>query len=185
MARERKFTIRRPLMVIWAAIVLLSSLLVIAFIFSSEKSIKNPADAIVGTIVFTAIAILLWSITWLSSIKVESESLVIRNMFFITEVPWSQVQDVRLGNGLEIILRDGTELRSIQFGGSLMGALTGYPTYRKSAKRLQWALRDYSREKSNPALIAERSKRFSFPIVDFVFFFLLFAIPAFIRLATL
>lgn len=47
---------------------------------------------------------------------------------------------MRIDAGLTIYLRDSTTLRSVQFGSSLLGSFTGYPTHRGAERILREAL---------------------------------------------
>jgi PH (Pleckstrin Homology) domain-containing protein len=177
-----RFSVRRPLMVFFAVATLLASI-GIAAAFGSGGHRQDLGDAAVFSVILTVLAVLLWSITWRSAIRVEPEGLSVRNMFYVTRVPWSQIQDITLSDGLNISLRDGTVVKSIQFGGSVIGAMTGYPTYRKSVRKLQATLRAYRRLDLAPeeSAVVECSVRFLLPILDSTVFLLLFAIPAFVR----
>ena len=124
--------------------------------------------------------LIIWSVAWLSFIRVEPGGLVVRNMFYVHTIPWDQVSGIVLGDGLEILLADGEVVESVQFGGSLLGAFTGYPSYRKPLRRLQAAHRA-AREHPGRGEAVTRSTRFAFPYLHALAYLAYFGIPAFTK----
>lgn len=185
MADKEKFSVRKPWMAVFGLTVpILGVILIAAFLSPSSNAIRHLGDAAFGSVVFTAFAVFFWSIAWRSCIRVRPDRLTVRNIFYIHTIPWSQVEAIELDDGLQITLTDGEVVGSIQFGGALIGALTGYPTYRKPVQRLQ---RAHHRHTQHPAPNHEpqRSTRFHFPYLDAAAFYAFFAVPMFAKAITI
>jgi hypothetical protein len=96
---------------------------------------------LVPSIIFTLGVTFFWTLGWQSAIWFTATHVSVTNAVFTTTVAWADVTDVSIGDGLTIHLRDGKELGAIQFGGSLIGALTGYPTHQRARRMLQAAMK--------------------------------------------
>jgi hypothetical protein len=90
---------------------------------------------LMGTVFVT----LFWVLGWQTAIRFTDTHVSTTNFFSTATVAWSDVTDVTMTNGLSIRLRDGEELGNLQFGGSLIGDLTGYPTHRRAWRILHAA----------------------------------------------
>lgn len=97
--------------------------------------------ALVPSLIFSLMVTFFWTLGWHSAIRYTATHVSVTNALFTTTVAWADVKEVDIDDGLTIHLRDGKELGSIQFGGSLIGALTGYPTHRRARRMLQAALK--------------------------------------------
>ncbi|MFG3406902.1 hypothetical protein [Streptomyces sp. NPDC048142] len=91
----------------------------------------TPAFVIAGFVVF------MWAIGWDSAIRSTDRHVSFTNILLTTTVAWTDVRQVDMEGGLGITLRDGSELSSIAFGGSLLGDLTGYRTHRPAFRQLR------------------------------------------------
>lgn len=181
-----EFVVRRPLMVSFGIVVPIIWFFGVSVTFT-EMAARDLSDAFFAPVIFSGFQVFFWSIAWRSSIRVGRGGLKVRNMFYVTEVPWAMVREIALDNGLEIVLKDDSVIGSIHFGGSVIGAITGFPTYRSSVQKLQRAHRSHL--ESNPASsggeLGECSGRLVLPVVDFAVFYVLLVLPMSIRLLTL
>ncbi|WP_159039566.1 MULTISPECIES: hypothetical protein [unclassified Streptomyces] len=91
----------------------------------------TPAFVISGVVVF------LWALGWDSSFRCTDSHVSSVNLLVTTTVPWADVQKVTLDGALAITLKDGEELGSVAFGGSLLGEMTGYRTHRRAFEELR------------------------------------------------
>ncbi|MFH9294008.1 hypothetical protein [Streptomyces sp. NPDC017520] len=90
-----------------------------------------PTFAVAGFAVF------FWAIGWDSAIRCTDRHVSFTNILLTTTVAWTDVRRVDIQGGLAVTLRDGSELLSIAFGGSLLGDLTGYRTHRPAFRQLR------------------------------------------------
>ncbi len=86
-----------------------------------------------------------------------------------------------LGSGINVVLDDGEVVGSLHFGGSVIGAITGYPTYRKPVKRLQQAFANYKEHSTGDS--RDRRTYVLFPWRAAVAWYLFFAVPSLVVLA--
>ncbi|MER7696579.1 hypothetical protein [Streptomyces sp. NPDC096095] len=82
-------------------------------------------------------AVFFWAIGWESAIRSTDCHVSFTNVLLTTTVAWTDVKQVDIRGGLGVTLRDGSELSSIAFGGSLLGDLTGYRTHRPAFRQLR------------------------------------------------
>ena len=73
------------------------------------------------------------------------DNLVVRNT-----IPWPALRDIQAAGGLTFRLHDGTTVGCLMYGGSLAGALTGYPYLRRVAARMRQAQAELSPEVAEP-----------------------------------
>ncbi len=110
-----------------------------------------------------------------SNIRVSDKGVTVTNLFVRHRVPWNVISSIRLDDGLAIHLTDGRKVGSIQFGGSLGGALLGYRSQRKYVERFNGALAEPSRIVS---AVGEYQMQVRVPagplIMAFAVFFVLF-----------
>ncbi|MFI1187137.1 hypothetical protein [Streptomyces californicus] len=90
-----------------------------------------PAFVISGVVIF------FWALGWDSSFRCTDSHVSSVNLLVTTTVPWADVQKVTLDGALAITLKDGEELGSVAFGGSLLGDLAGYRTHRRAFEELR------------------------------------------------
>jgi hypothetical protein len=93
-----------------------------------------------GAFVHTLFITLFWLMGWQSAIRFTDTHVAVTNALVTRTVLWDDVSDVTISNGLRIHLRDRKTLGSTQFGGSLIGKITGYPSHRRTRIILQEAL---------------------------------------------
>ncbi|GAA1275361.1 hypothetical protein [Streptomyces aureus] len=88
-------------------------------------------------LVIAASTLFFWLLGWHSAIRFTATYVSITNILVTSTVAWQDVAQVTVSDGLCIQLRDGREIGSIAFGGSLIGGFSGYPTYQKACKALR------------------------------------------------
>jgi hypothetical protein len=87
-------------------------------------------------------ALLFWALGWDSAIRSSGDRVSVTNVLVTSTVAWTDVDRVSLDDdGLAIALRDERILDSVAFGGSLLGAFTGYRSHRRACRLLQEAHR--------------------------------------------
>jgi hypothetical protein len=118
------------------------------WVFMLSVMIKGPTGVngvgalVFGSFIVTLFVVFFWALGWHSAIRFTATHVSVTNVLIITTVAWADVTDVTIaGDGLTIRLRDGKTLGSIQFGGSLIGAFTGYLTHRRAKLVLQDAMK--------------------------------------------
>jgi len=67
------------------------------------------------------------------------DRLIVDNLLARHVIPWDQLAEIGVGNGLEFRLRDGRKIGSVMYGGSVIGALFGYRYTRSVATRMNTA----------------------------------------------
>ncbi|SDL03055.1 hypothetical protein [Streptomyces indicus] len=98
-----------------------------------------PEDGYAPPLAIAAFTFFFWLLGWHSAIRFTATHLSVTNIVVTSTVEWSDVRRVIVHDGLGIELRDGRELGSIAFGGSLIGTFSGYPTYQTAYRTLQKA----------------------------------------------
>ena len=164
-------------MMSYTVIMVLFAMVIIWPIFAFGNVIHSIGDVFIPGIAFGGIAFLIWAISWRSSIRIADEALIVCNVFFVHEIPWTGVRDILQNEGIKIVLDDGEIIGSVQFGGSLLGAMTGYPTYKRPTERLKQALEEH-REAGRASAGVQKRTYFSFPWVGAIGWYLFFTIPA-------
>jgi hypothetical protein len=110
-----------------------------------------------GAFVFALVVTFFWLMGWQSAIRFTDTHVAVTNVLITRTVAWDDVSGVTIGNGLTLQLRDRKSLDSVQFGGSLIGEITGYPSHRRARNILQEALQRARREgtaRTDPVQIA-------------------------------
>ncbi|NML53920.1 hypothetical protein HHL19_32135 [Streptomyces sp. R302] len=105
-------------------------------------------DEFAPSLVVAAFTLFFWLMGWNSAIRFTATRLSLTNVLVTSTVAWKDVAGVTADDGLSIRLRDGRILRSIAFGGSLIGAFTKYPTHQRARRILSEAHRDALRDGS-------------------------------------
>jgi Bacterial PH domain len=113
----------------------------VAFVFiglsivAAEPGIKPGIFAY--SPIFAAFAYTFWLVGGSSAVRAGSNGVVVDNLLRRHAIPWSELSDVALGNGLELKLRNGETVHSIMYGGSIAGSVAGYPNIRPVVERLR------------------------------------------------
>lgn len=116
-------------------------LFMMVVMIDGPRRANGVADLAFGAFLVTLVITFLWLLGWHSAIRFTPTRVSVTNFLVTTSVAWADVTAVTIGYGLAIHLRDGSALKSVQFGGSLIGGFTKYPSYRPAASLLQDALR--------------------------------------------
>ncbi|MEY9214807.1 PH domain-containing protein [Thermobifida halotolerans] len=90
-----------------------------------------PWQMFFGSGVFACLLAFLWLIGWHSRVRVDDQGITVVNGFFYSRIPWCHVESVEQNGSFMIRLVSGEEIVSVQYGGSLIGELTGYLTHRR------------------------------------------------------
>ncbi|MFJ9177111.1 hypothetical protein [Streptomyces sp. NPDC102360] len=104
-----------------------------------------PQAGCAPPLLVTAMALFFWALGWNSTVRITPTHVSITNVVVTTTVAWRDVEQVTMDDGIGIHLRDGHEIGSIAFGGSLIGVFTRYPSHRRAYRLLQDAHRGAGR----------------------------------------
>lgn len=96
-------------------------------------------DLFAGAIGFSLFVYLFWLLGWHSAVRLDRDGVIVDNLLVRHVVPWGELSEIGVGNGLFFRLRDGRIVGSIMYGGSVMGALLGYRYTRKVAAQMRAA----------------------------------------------
>lgn len=77
-----------------------------------------------------------------TNIKIDKNYAVVRNFFSKSTIPVQCISKVSWEGGVDIMTHDGGRYWCFNLGGSLIGALAGYPTNRRCARRIEKFLAD-------------------------------------------
>lgn len=179
MAVRGTLRLRRFPMMVYTFLMMILSAALVWPLFIIGDVIHNIGDALFVGFIFGGTLLIMWSVSWRSTIQVTDDFLIICNMFRIHEIPWSDVQDILLNEGIKVYLNSGEKVSSIQFGDSLLGAMTGYPSYKRSVVRLEKALAEHEKvQHSASSVDVQKRSRFSFPWGAAIGWYLFFFVPA-------
>lgn len=78
-----------------------------------------------GAIPLTLCAYVLWLLAR-SSVRLEPDGVVVDNFLIRHVIPWHELAEIAVADGLVIRLRGGRKIGSIMYGGSVAGAILGY-----------------------------------------------------------
>ncbi len=102
---------------------------------------NDVQDLFAGAIVVSLFAYLFWLVGWHSAVRLSRNGVSVDNLLLRHVIPWDELAEIGVGNGLVFRLRDGTRIGSVMYGGSVIGAILGYRYTRKVAARMN-ATRD-------------------------------------------
>ena len=88
-----------------------------------------------GAVPLSLIVYILWLVAS-SGVRIDSRGITVHNLLMRHVVPWHELAEITAANGLIIRLRDETEIGSIMYGGSLLGALFGTPFTHRACARM-------------------------------------------------
>ena len=77
-----------------------------------------------GAIIMAIGAYVLWLLAT-SAVRIRQDGVIVDNFLLRHVIPWQQLIDIEVRNGLLIRVNDAPNIGSIMYGGSLLGALTG------------------------------------------------------------
>lgn len=127
-------TFRKPALSVMAGVAL-------AIVVGSFAALvtHRVRDLFAGAIGFSLFAYLFWLLGWHSKVRMDHQGVVVDNLLVRHVIPWGELSGIAVGNGLVFRLRDGRNIGSITYGGSVMGALLGYRYTRNVAARMRAA----------------------------------------------
>jgi hypothetical protein len=96
-------------------------------------------DLFAGAIGFSLFGYFFWLLGWHSAVRLDRYGVIVDNLLVRHVIPWGELSEIEVGNGLFFRLRDDRMVGSIMYGGSVMGALLGYRYTRKVAARMRAA----------------------------------------------
>jgi hypothetical protein len=120
-----------------AAVVLIGGIAILAF-----AAVPNNG-AYGGAIIFGLGCWLLWSVGISSKVVINADCIRVDNFLVSHIVSWKDYDSFVLDSGIELTKRDGSRVSLLGFGGSLVGALTGYRSFRNRLVILQQAANRY------------------------------------------
>jgi hypothetical protein len=96
-------------------------------------------DLFAGAFFFSLFVYFFWLLGWHSAVRLDRERLIVDNLLVRHVIPWGELSEIGVGNGLFFRLRDGRQIGSIMYGGSVIGALLRYRYTRQVAARMRAA----------------------------------------------
>ncbi|MBD3142607.1 hypothetical protein [Microbispora bryophytorum] len=179
--REKKRVVaRKPVAIVLTVLVPGALALMGMYAILEAAIIRSLADALVFSLILGESSFVIWLLAWHSKIRATPRGLFVDNFLVVHEIPWHHVKDIVLENGILVVLDDDTVIGSLQFGGSVLGGITGYPTFRRPLRRLQQALANYKDNGEHEA--REKKTYVRFPWIAALAWFLLYAIPSLLQL---
>jgi hypothetical protein len=137
-------TFRKPALSVFASAGIAVAVSVMAAMVANDVQ-----DLFAGAIVVSLFAYLFWLVGWHSTVRLGRDGVIVDNLLVRHVIPWGQLAEIGVGNGLVFRLRDGTRVGSVMYDGSVIGALLGYRYTRGVAARMN-AARDKVLEEPSP-----------------------------------
>ena len=97
---------------------------------------NDVQDLFAAAVVVSLFAYLFWLVGWHSAVRLGRDGVIVDNLLARHVIPWGQLAEIGVGNGLEFRLRDRQRIGSIMYGGSVIGAILGYRYTRSAAARM-------------------------------------------------
>jgi hypothetical protein len=101
--------------------------------------ISHARDLFYGAPFNALFAYFFWLVGWHSAVRLDREQVIVDNLLVRHVIPWGELSEIGVGNGLFFRLRDGRMVGSIMYGGSVIGALLRYRYTRGVAARMRAA----------------------------------------------
>jgi hypothetical protein len=130
----KAITFRKPALSVFASADLAVAVTVMAVVVA-----KHARDLFTGAIVVSLFAYLFWLVGWHSAVRLVRNGVIVDNLLVRHVIPWGELEEIRIGHGLVFRLRDGQQIGSVMYGGSVIGAILGYRYTRKVAARMNAA----------------------------------------------
>jgi hypothetical protein len=135
-------TFRKPALSVFA-----SAGIAVAVTGMAAMVANGVQDLFAAAIVVSLFAYLFWLVGWHSAVRLGRDGVIVDNLLMRHVIPWGELAEIGMGNGLVFRLRDGQRVGSVMYGGSVIGAILGYRYTRKVADRMN-AARDGIRASS-------------------------------------
>jgi hypothetical protein len=117
----------------WAAVAFIS------FLFGLAASSIGGGGTFGVAVVFTFVVYAAWLIGCHSAVRMDSSGIIVDDVLTRHVIPWNELRAIDGRGGLIFEVRGGPYIRMMMYGGSLMGAVTGYRRQRKTAARMNMA----------------------------------------------
>src|ERR1035438_1129106 len=101
--------------------------------------IHGVNDLLAGAIGFSLFVYFFWLLGWHSAVRIDRDGVAVDNLLIRHVIPCGEFSEIGVGNGLFFRLRDGRQIGSIMYGGSVIGALLRYRYTRQVAARMRAA----------------------------------------------
>jgi hypothetical protein len=117
------------------------SAVIIAVCLLTVTVLPRPHEqgAFVGAAVVPALAWLMWVLGWWTKVAVSPDGVVIDNVIVRHVIPAGQFNGFVLDSGLWVRAKGGQRFWLFGYGGSLLGAITGYHSQRRVLARMEAA----------------------------------------------
>lgn len=132
--RTSAVTFRKPALSVFASVGIAVTVLVMTLM-----AVKGVRDLFTAAIIVSLFAYLCWLVGWHSAVRLRPDGVVIDNLLVRHEIPWYELSEIGVRNGLVLRLRDGERIGSVMYGGSVIGALLGYRYTQGVAARMSAA----------------------------------------------
>lgn len=133
-AEAKATTFRKPPLVIFAALGM--GFLAIMCIVADWKLPPNGQAFALATIV-SAIVYVIYLIGVNSAVRMDGNGITVDNFIVRHEIPWAELTEIGVRDGLYFHLNDGTYIKSTSYAGSLGAAMTDYRYTKRVAGRMQ------------------------------------------------
>jgi hypothetical protein len=121
--RTKHMTFRKPALTLFASI----GITVVGTGFVLAAVLPKPSKGTLGAaVLFSSFVYVIWLVGWHSAVRLNGQGVIVDNLLARHVIPWSQLTEIGVGNGLLFKLRDGASVGSVTYGGSVLGALFGY-----------------------------------------------------------
>jgi hypothetical protein len=107
--------------------------------FVAAALLHFNSSAFFGAVIISAFDYFFWLLGWHSKVQIDRAGIVVDNLLVRHVIPWGELSEIGVGNGLFFRLRDGRLIGSIMYGGSVIGALLRYRYTRQVAARMRAA----------------------------------------------
>jgi hypothetical protein len=107
---------------------------VLGFLFTNQDNGVYVGGAVTGAGLW-----LLWTLGISSKVVISDDGIRVDNFFISHIVSWKDFDSFVLDSGIWLTKRDESRIWLVGFGGSFIGALTGYRSFRKKLVILQEA----------------------------------------------
>jgi hypothetical protein len=100
---------------------------------------KPSTGTFIAAVVFALFVYVMWLVGGHSAVRMGQDGVIVDNLLARHVIPWGELAEIDVGNGLVFRLRGGGHIGSVMFGGSVIGALLGYRYTRSVAERMNAA----------------------------------------------
>lgn len=110
-----------------------------AIVWGVAASVSHGGGTFVAALIFAAGDYVLWLLGGHSAVRLGRDGVIVDNLLVRHVIPWGELAEIYVDNGLVFRLRDGQRIGSIMYGGSVLGAVLGYRGTRRVAARMDAA----------------------------------------------